>query len=90
MMMSSLGRHAARDFEKELVRAYEGEVPLPYYYWEIGLERRHIPAVHRPGEIDVTLPYRALPPELILAAAISIDELDEMLERRARREEHSG
>ena len=88
-MMSGLRRNVPRDFDKELARAYEGEVPLPYYFWDIGLERRHIPPVHRPGEIDTVLPYRALPPELILAAAISIDELDEMLERRARREERA-
>ena len=49
-----------------------------------------MPALHRPGEIDVVLPYAALPPELLLAAAISIDELDDLLERRARREELSG
>ena len=90
MMMSSLGRHVPRDFDKDLARAYDGEVPSPYYYWEIGLPRRHLPALHRPGEIDVVLPYRVLPPEYMLSAAISIDELDEMLERRARREEHSG
>ena len=90
MMMSSLGRNVPRDFDKDLARAYDGEIPTPYYYWEIGLARRHMPALHRPGEIDVVLPYTALPPEYIRAAAISIDELDEMLERRARREEHSG
>ena len=89
-MMSSLERHASRDFEKELVSAYDGEIPPPYYFWDIGLARRHMPALHRPGEIDAVLPYAALPPEYVLAAAISIDELDEMLERRARREEHSG
>jgi hypothetical protein len=89
-MMSSLERHASRDFEKELLSAYDGEVPLPYYFWDIGLPRRHMPALHRPGEIEAVLPYRALPAEFILAAAVSIDELEEMLERRARREELSG
>ena len=89
-MMSSLERHASRDFEKELASAYDGEVPPPYYFWDIGLPRRHMPALHRPGEIDAVLPYRALPAEFVLAAAVSIDELDEMLERRARREELSG
>jgi hypothetical protein len=90
MMMSSLVRHVSRDLEKEMASAYDGEVPPPYYYWGIGLARRHMPPLHRPGEIDAVLPYRALPPEFVLAAAISIDELDDMLERRARREEHSG
>jgi hypothetical protein len=90
MMISSLGRRAPRDFEKDLVLAYDGEIPPPYYFWDIGLARRHMPAIERPGEIDAVLPYRALPHEFILAAAISIDELEDMLERRARREEHSG
>lgn len=90
MMMSSLGRHVPRDFQKELASAYDGEIPPPYYFWDIGLPRRHMPALHRPGEIDAVLPYRALPTEFVLASAISIDELDDMLERRARREELSG
>ncbi|MBP1689882.1 MAG: hypothetical protein H6Q34_455 [Deltaproteobacteria bacterium] len=90
MIVSSLDRRTPRDFDKDLARAYDGEIPLPYHYWDIGLARRHLPALPRPGEIDAVLPYRALPVEFILAAAISIDELDEMLERRARREEHSG
>jgi hypothetical protein len=90
MMMSSAGRHAACDLEKELASAYDGEVPPPYYFWDIGLARRHMPPLHRPGEIDAVLPYRALPAEFVLASAISIDELDDMLERRARREELAG
>ncbi len=88
-MIASLGRHVPRDFQRDLFLAYDGDVPPPYY-WDIGLQRRYMPPVHRPGEIDTVLPYRALPPELILASAISIDQLDEMLERRARREEQSG
>lgn len=90
MMMFSVGRHVSRDIDKELASAYDGEVPPPYYFWDIGLARRHMPATHRPGEIEVVLPYRALPPEMLLASAVSIDELDDMLERRARREELSG
>jgi hypothetical protein len=35
----------------------------------------------------VALPYSAVPVELLRASAVSIDELDELLERRARREE---
>lgn len=89
-MMSSLGRHVPRDLDKELASAYDGEIPPPYYFWDIGLARRHMPALRRPGEIDAVLPYRALPPEFVLAPAVSIDELDEMIERRARREELSG
>lgn len=90
MMMSSLARHVPRDLERELVRAYDGEIPPPYYFWDIGLARRHMPPLARPGEIEAVLPYSSLPPELLLASAISIDELDELIERRARREEHSG
>ncbi len=90
MMMSSLARHVSRDLEKELASAYDGEIPPPYYFWDIGLPRRHLPALRRPGEIEAVLPYSALPLEFVLAAAISIDELDDLLERRARREEQSG
>ncbi len=90
MMTSSLARHVPRDFERDLSRAYDGEIPPPYYFWDIGLARRHMPPVARPGEIAAVLPYSALPPELLLTSAISIDELDELIERRARREEHSG
>lgn len=90
MMISGLGRRVPRDFEKELASAYDGDVPPPYYFWDIGLARRHMPELHRPGEIDAVLPYRALPLEFALASAVSIEELDEVLERRARREELSG
>ncbi|MEB2284760.1 MAG: hypothetical protein B6D46_13350 [Polyangiaceae bacterium UTPRO1] len=90
MMMSSLGRHIPRDLDKELARAYDGEIPPPYYFWDIALARRHMPALYRPGEIDVVLPYRSFPSEFVMAPTISIDALDEMLERRARREELSG
>jgi len=89
-MMSSLVRHAARDLEKEMASAYDGDVPPPYYYWDIGLARRYLPPLHRPGEIEAVLPYHALPAEFMLARAISIEELDETLERRARQEELSG
>jgi hypothetical protein len=90
MMTSSLGRHAPRNLERDLALAYDGEIPPPYYFWDIGLARRHMPPVARPGEIAAVLPYSSLPAEFVLASAISIDELDEILERRARREEHSG
>ena len=90
MMMFSVGRHASRDIDKELVSAYDGEIPPPYYFWDIGLARRHMPAIHRPGEIEAVLPYPALPAEVLRATAVSIDELDDIIERRARREELSG
>lgn len=90
MMMSSVGRHVSRDLAKELASAYDGEIPPPYYFWDIGLARRHMPALQRPGEIEAVLPYHALPPEMLLASAVSIDEIDDLLERRARREELSG
>lgn len=90
MMMSSLVRQIPRDFERDLSLAYDGEIPSPYYFWDIGLARRHMPPLARPGEIEAVLPYTSIPAEFVLASAISIDELDEMIERRARREEHSG
>ena len=33
-MTSNLGMHAARDLERELMRAYDGEVPIPFY-WQL-------------------------------------------------------
>jgi hypothetical protein len=88
-MMSNLGMHAPRDLQRELARAYDGEVPSPYY-WQLPAapprshERRH------PGEIRTALPYAALPVEFILARAVSLEQLDELVERRARREEFAG
>jgi len=87
-MMSNPGTHAARDLERELVLAYEGEVPQPYY-WQI--PAAPIPHTrHHPGEIETALPYASLPTEFLLAAAVSLEELDEVVERQARREEFTG
>ena len=89
MMMSNLGMHAARDLERELARAYDGDVPQPYY-WQLPVtaprpyQRRH------PGELLTALPYAALPVEFVLARAVSLEQLDEFLERRAQRDEFAG
>jgi hypothetical protein len=88
-MMSNLGRHAPRNLDEELARAYEGEVPIPYY-WQASVEPPRTGARHHPGELEATLPYAVLPAEMLFAPAVSIDELDELVERRARREEHGG
>ena len=88
-MMSNLGTHAARDLQRELARAYDGDVPQPYY-WELPAMPARAHGRRHPGEIPTALPYASLPPEFILASAVSIDELDELIERRARREEFGG
>ncbi len=87
-MTSNLGMHAARDLERELMRAYEGEIPIPYY--------RQLPSApprphgrRHPGEIATALPYM-LPPEMLRSRAVSLEQLEETVERLARREELSG
>ena len=85
-MVSNLGTRAAPDLERELALAYDGEVPPPYY-WQVPVDRLHAPARHHPGEIDAALPYASLPSEFMLAPAVSFDQLDDLVERRARREE---
>ena len=90
-MVSSLTRHAPRDLERELAQAYDGEIPPPFY-WQLPAEPRHAQPRHHPGEVDTAFPYvaAALPPELQVARAVSIEEVDEAIERRARREEVGG
>jgi hypothetical protein len=88
-MMSNLGRRAARDLNRELARAYDGEVPPPYYWQPSGAPARARLRPH-PGEILTVLPYAVLPLQLGRAHAVSLDELEELLERRARREELGG
>ncbi len=89
-MMSNLGTRAARDLERELARAYDGEVPPPYY-WQVPSAPPPAHGRRHPGEIPTALPYAALPPELGRGpGAVSFEEIDELLERRARREELAG
>lgn len=85
-MTSNLGRHAPRNLERELVLAYGGEVPPPYYL-QAAVGPIRVGAHHHPGELEVALPYAAMPSRFLLASAVSLDELEEALERRARREE---
>jgi hypothetical protein len=85
-MMSNLGRHVPRNLDRELARAYDGEVPPPYYL-QIPAVPRHAGPRHHPGAIETTLPHQALPPEFLFASAVSLEALDELVERRARQEE---
>jgi hypothetical protein len=89
MMMSNLGTHAARDLERELTRAYDGEVPPPYY-WALPTTPPRAHGRRHPGEMPTALPYAVLPAELVRLRAVSLDEVEELLERRARREELGG
>ena len=88
-MMSNLGRHASRDLEQELVRAYDGEVPPPFYAQPV-MRVHYAGARHHAGELGSVLPYAALPTQFISGNQVSLDQLDELLERRARREERTG
>ena len=88
-MTSNVGTHAVRDLDRELARAYDGEVPPPYY-WQIPPTPPRAHGRRHPGEIPTTLPYAAIPAEFGLASAVSLEQLDEWLERRARREELTG
>jgi hypothetical protein len=87
-MTSNLGMHAARDLDRELMRAYDGDVPIPYY-WQLPAAPPRPHGRRHPGEIATALPY-VLPPELVRSRAVSLEELEEMVERSARREELSG
>ncbi len=88
-MVSSFRTRGSSNLDRELSRAYEGEVPPPFYS-AASAEPRHAPARHHPGEIEVALPHALLPRELQHAPAVSLDELDDLVERRARREECGG
>lgn len=88
-MMSNVGTRAARDVARELSRAYDGDVPPPYY-WQLPAAPPRSHGRRHPGEIATTLPYALLPAQLLHGDAISLEELDELLERRARREELGG
>jgi hypothetical protein len=87
-MTSNLGMHAARDLDRELLRAYDGDVPIPYY-WQLPSAPPRPHGRRHPGEIATALPY-VLPPELVHSRAVSLEELEERVERLARREELSG
>jgi hypothetical protein len=76
------------DYRKDLPRAYEGEVPMPFYRLSVGglsrRSRRHRSRDDSDAGI-VVCPY--LPPDLSSRRVISFERLEESLERIARREE---
>ncbi|MBI3767737.1 MAG: hypothetical protein HY271_04480 [Deltaproteobacteria bacterium] len=88
-MTSNLGTRAARDLERELARAYDGEVPPPYY-WQLPAAPPRPHGRRHPGEMPTALPYSVLPAQLGRARAVSLEEIEELVERRARREELAG
>jgi hypothetical protein len=88
-MTSNLGTRAARDLERELARAYDGEVPPPYY-WQLPAVPPRSHGRRHPGEIPTALPYAILPAQLGRARAVSLEEIEELVERNARREELGG
>ena len=85
-MISNLGRHAPRDLQRELMSAYDGEVPPPYY-WQIPSVPPRAHGRRHPGEMPTALPYAALPPELGRnARAISFEETAPSAEERRFRD----
>jgi hypothetical protein len=86
-MTSNLGTHAARDLAHELARAYDGKVPPPYY-WEIPSTPPRAHGRRHPGEILTAFPYSLL--QFSRGSDVSLEELEDLVERRARREELSG
>ena len=87
-MTSNLGMRRSADGVRDLVRAYDGEVPVPFYWQAAPTLRR--PSRHHPGEIETVLPYATLPIGVAFTPSISLDQIEELAERRARREELGG
>jgi hypothetical protein len=88
-MTSNLGTHAARDLARELTRAYDGKVPAPYY-WQIPSTPPRAHGRRHPGEMLTAFPYSLLPAQVIRGSDVSLEELEDLVERRARREELGG
>ena len=88
-MTSNLGTRRSVDGPRDLARAYDGEVPMPFY-WQAAPMLRRQPSRRPAGGIETVLPYATFPAGFALAASISLDQLDELVERRARREELAG
>ena len=88
-MTSNLGTHSARDLARELTRAYDGQVPPPYY-WQIPSIPPRAHGRRHPGEMLTAFPYSLLPAQFIRGSDVSLEELDDLVERRARREELGG
>ena len=88
-MTSNLGTHAARDLARELARAYDGKVPPPSY-WEIPSTPPRAHGRRHPGEMLTAFPYSLLPAQFIRGSDVSLEELEDLVERRARREELDG
>ena len=88
-MTSNLGTHAARDLARELTGAYDGKVPPPYY-WEIPSTPPRAHGRRHPGEMLTAFPYNLLPAQFIRGSDVSLEEIEDLVERRARREELGG
>ena len=89
-MVSNLGLRPTSHLDRELARAYGGEIPPPFYHRQVPEDRPRVAARHHPGEIVAALPYATIPDRFILTAAVSLDELEEVVERHARHEESGG
>ena len=89
-MTSNLGTHAACALVRELTRAYDGKVP-PAYYWQIPSTPPRAHGRRHPGEMLTALLYSLLPVQFIRGSGdVSLDEIEDLVERRAHREELPG
>lgn len=88
-MTSNVAMRATRNLDRELARAYDGEVPPPYY-WQLPAMPPRSHGRRHPGEMPTVLPYASLPAQLGRMRAVSLEEVEELVERRARREELGG
>lgn len=88
-MMSNVGVYSfPRDYRKDLPQAYEGEVPAPYYRFPVARNRpsRQSDAGGAARAV-AKMPYPFIPPPFADARVVSLERLEESLERMARREE---
>ncbi len=87
-MMSNVGVYSfPGDYGKDLRRAYEGEVPAPYYRLPDKARQRRSRSRYGGGEAVGGMPYPFIPPAFAGYRVVSIEFLEESLERMARREE---
>ena len=71
-MTSNLGTHAARDLARELARAYDGEVPPPYY-WQIPSTPPRAHGRRHPGEMLTALPLAVAAGSVVFVVVLLLD-----------------
>jgi len=89
--MSNVGVYSfPRDYRKDLPQAYEGEVPAPYYRFPLTQNKRSRQSnAGGAARVAAEMPCPFIPPSFADARVVSLERLEESLERMARREEAS-